>query len=293
MTADDMASNKSQSKLIGPLTVEDHRRDAAGMKYVYPVLSRRAGGVSLGINLNVNNACNWACIYCQVPDLVRGGPPPVDLAQLERELGSLLDHLTAKSAVDRVANDLSLLADLAFSGNGEPTSAEDFPEAVDVVMKVLENRGLLGALPIRVISNGSLMHRESVRRALARIGTVGGEIWFKVDRVTECGMQRVNQTMGRPEVIIERLRLSANAAPTWIQTCWFGIDGKSPDATEFDAYLRFVERVAPLIQGVHLYGIARPSMQADAGRLVRLDPEVMRDMGDRIKEKGLTVTVSP
>jgi hypothetical protein len=62
------------------LKTEDHSRDSAGMRYVYPVVSRRAGGVSVGINLNPNNACNWRCIYCQVPGLTRGGPPPIDLA---------------------------------------------------------------------------------------------------------------------------------------------------------------------------------------------------------------------
>jgi len=40
------------------LTVTDHSRESAGLTYVYPVLSRRSGGVSVGINLNPNNACN-------------------------------------------------------------------------------------------------------------------------------------------------------------------------------------------------------------------------------------------
>lgn len=61
------------------LTVSDHNRDISGMKYIYPVVSRRAGGISIGINLNINNACNWRCMYCQVPDLVRGTPPPIEL----------------------------------------------------------------------------------------------------------------------------------------------------------------------------------------------------------------------
>ena len=68
------------------LTTIDHRRDSAGLLYVYPVISRRAGGVSVGINLNTNNACNWACVYCQVENLTRGGPPPIDLDRLESEL---------------------------------------------------------------------------------------------------------------------------------------------------------------------------------------------------------------
>ena len=58
------------------LTISDHNRDVTGFKYIYPVVSRRAGGVSIGINLNINNACNWHCVYCQVPNLSRGSPPP-------------------------------------------------------------------------------------------------------------------------------------------------------------------------------------------------------------------------
>src|SRR6266481_393681 len=82
----------SQSRR-GRLTVADHDRGNAGLTYVYPVVSRRAGGVSVGINLNVNNACNWRCIYCQVPGLTRGAPPPVDLVKLERELSGFLQDV--------------------------------------------------------------------------------------------------------------------------------------------------------------------------------------------------------
>ena len=75
---------------IQTLSIRNHDRDSAGLRYVYPVVSRRAGGVSIGINLNPNNACNWACLYCQVPDLTLGGPPPLDLGLLERELNLML-----------------------------------------------------------------------------------------------------------------------------------------------------------------------------------------------------------
>src|ERR1700686_1664860 len=80
-----MANSRTQ-----PLTILDHNRDSAGLSYVYPVISRRAAGVSVGINLNVNNACNWRCIYCQVPGLSRGAPPPVDLTRLSAELTGFL-----------------------------------------------------------------------------------------------------------------------------------------------------------------------------------------------------------
>ena len=127
----------------GVLAVQNHDRDASKMRYVYPVVSRRAGGVSIGINLNVNNACNWACIYCQVPDLIRGGPPAVDLLLLKSEFESLLDEvLTGDFLERRVESDMRRLADVAFSGNGEPTSSDQFSDAVSLIIAVLRQRGL-------------------------------------------------------------------------------------------------------------------------------------------------------
>ena len=76
-----------------PLSLTDHDRGSEGLTYVYAVVSRRSGGVSVGVNLNPNNACNWACVYCQVPDLVLGAAPKLDLVQLQGELRGLLDEI--------------------------------------------------------------------------------------------------------------------------------------------------------------------------------------------------------
>src|SRR5690606_30971451 len=117
-----------------PLSVTDHDRASAGLRYVYPVVSRRAGGVSIGINLNVNNACNWRCISCQVPDLARGAPPPVNLALLRLELEGFLDEVLQGDFLQkRVEPAARRLNDIALSGNGEPTSAAEFPRVVQVI----------------------------------------------------------------------------------------------------------------------------------------------------------------
>lgn len=276
-----------------PLSVLDHDRNASSMRYVYPVVSRRAGGVSIGINLNVNNACNWACIYCQVPDLARGAPPPVDLERLADELSRLLDDvLVGDFLAQRVPEGMRRLADVAFSGNGEPTSSEQFLPAVELVIAALESRGLAGRLPIRVITNGSLMHRPSVVEALSRLGARAGEVWFKIDRATEEGMLAVNRTAVSVAQVERNLTRAASVVPVWIQTCWFGIDGEAPSAGEVDAYLAFLVRHRNLIAGVHLYGIARPSLQPGAERLLRLPAEALDVLAARIKEIGVTATVS-
>ena len=263
------------------LKTEDHSRDSAGMRYVYPVISRRAGGVSVGINLNPNNACNWRCIYCQVPGLTRGGPPAINLELLERELGSFLDWAVAGDFMaTRVPAGVRQLVDVAFSGNGEPTSAAEFPGAVAIVEQMLVARGLAGQVKIRLITNGSLLERKAVQAGIARIGAASGEVWFKLDAATPAGLARINGTRVRPEAVARRLARCAALAPTWVQTCMFRLDGEAPAEAELEAYLELLEAQAATLAGVHLYSLARPSLQTEA-------------FARRIRHLGLTVNVSP
>ena len=276
------------------LKTEDHSRDSAAMRYVYPVISRRAGGVSVGINLNPNNACNWRCIYCQVPDLQRGGPPPVDLALLERELNDFLRQaVSGDFMATRVPAGARRLADVAFSGNGEPTSAAEFAEAVAIVERVLARHHLTHEVVIRLITNGSLLDRKTVRTGIARIGKAAGEVWFKLDAGSAAGIARINGSRARPEAVARRLACCAALAPTWVQACLFRVDGELPEEHETRAWLALLAPLAPALAGVHLYSLARPSLQKEAPRLGRLEARSMEEIAGRVRQLGLTVRVSP
>ncbi len=277
------------------LTIDDHRRDRAGLRYVYPVVSRRAGGVSVGINLNVNNACNWACLYCQVENLTRGGPPVIDLDLLESELAGFLDDALHGDFMQRqVAESERRLVDVAFSGNGEPTSADEFPDAVKIVRRVLEQYGLAGKTPLRLITNGSLLHRQRVQAGIQLIGETPGEIWFKIDRASAAGIAEVNQVPGDADRVQRNLRLCCGLAPTWVQTCWFAIDGKAPDLAERDAYCALLAPLASELAGIHLYGLARPSLQPAAPRLSRIADQELKNFAQEVEKKtGIRVVVSP
>ncbi|MFA7291790.1 MAG: radical SAM protein [Rhodocyclaceae bacterium] len=275
------------------LSTTDHRRDYSGFRYVYPVISRRAGGVSVGVNLNPNNACNWACVYCQVPNLTRGGPPPIDLALLAEELRTLLhDIVHGDFMVREVPEGARSLMDVAFSGNGEPTSAAEFPQAIAIAIAVMQELSLPPTVKLRLITNGSLLHRAAVRTGIQRIGEVNGEVWFKVDRATAAGMAAVNQIALDPEKILRNLQTCTELAPTWLQTCWFAVDGKAPDEKEVSAYLGFVDPVRTKIKGVHLYGLARPSLQPEAPRLGSLPEDQLAAFATRISALGITVALS-
>ncbi|ADE10569.1 radical SAM protein [Sideroxydans lithotrophicus] len=273
------------------LSVTDHSRDSAGLRYVYPVVSRRAGGVSIGINLNPNNACNWRCIYCQVPELIRGTAPPVDLALLEKELDGFLHELQHGDFMRRVPPEARRINDIALSGNGEPTSAQEFAEVIELIARYKP-----AGLKLVLITNGSLMQRDSVQQGLRRMAQLDGEVWFKLDRASEAGMALVNDTRLTMDRVSQNLTTAISCCPnTWLQTCWFALDGAAPGAQDEDDYVDFLKgllRGGIRPQGVLLYGLARPSMQPEAARLSALPAEWLEAFGARIRALGIEVRVS-
>lgn len=278
------------------LNTADHDRDSAGMRYVYPVLSRRAGGISVGINLNPNNACNWRCIYCQVPELTRGGPPPIDLALLENELFALLDQIRDGRFLDHGTGSVHACrqpVDIAFSGNGEPTSAAEFPAAVAIAQRALAARGLGDRVKLRLITNGSLLDRPAVQAGIRQLGQAGGEVWFKLDAATPAGLAKINGTRSNPQAIARRLTHCATLATTWVQSCFFLLDEQPPTAAELTAYFALLAPRARQLAGVHLYSLARPSLQPEAPRLRRMTADDLQGIARRIEHIGLRVCINP
>jgi len=275
------------------LSIHDHSRELSGLKYIYSVISRRAGGLSIGVNLNVNNACNWQCIYCEIPNLTRGAPPPIQLDVLEDELRFFLHEIIHGDYMEKnVAIEDRHLKDIAFSGNGEPTSAEEFPQVILIVKKILEEFNLLHKIKIRLITNGSLMHKESVLEGIQVLAKMNGEVWFKVDAALEENSKVINQVNIKPQQAIDRLKRCSEICPTFVQTCIFTIDNKEPNNKEIDAYIKLIDSAKKSIKGVHLYGIARPSMQPEAYRLGRVNINVLENIADQLHNNGIESTVS-
>ena len=278
------------------LNVNDHSRDSAGLRYVYPVVSRRAGGVSVGINLNINSACNWRCLYCQVPDLTRGTAPPVDLALLENELRDFLNELLHGNFMQRrVPEEARRINDIALSGNGEPTSADEFSQVIELIGKLRQEMALPAEIKLVLITNGSFIYRKNVQQGLRRMAQLNGEVWFKLDRASETGMLRVNDTRISIGKMREHLAVAIGLCPTWLQTCWFALDGFAPDDQDENEYLEFLagllrDGIKP--QGVLLYTLARPSLQPEAPRLTALQVPQLEMFAARIRALEVAVKVS-
>jgi wyosine [tRNA(Phe)-imidazoG37] synthetase (radical SAM superfamily) len=279
------------------LTTTDHSRDSAGLTYVYPVISRRSGGLSIGINLNPNNACNWRCIYCQVPDLIRGSSPKINLQQLQNELDEFLNDVINGDFYDRfeVAEDLRTIKDIAISGNGESTSAAEFDEIIKLIAQSINRFALQHRIKLVLITNGSLAHKEVVQSGLSTMSSINGEVWFKLDSATDTGLKIINNASISISRVKENLKVVSALCPTWLQTCVFKLDGVLPSRNECESYLKFLSCLKDEninVNGVLLYGLARPSMQIEAPRLSPVSEAWMNEFADEINQSGFQTRVS-
>jgi wyosine [tRNA(Phe)-imidazoG37] synthetase (radical SAM superfamily) len=247
----------------GSAVFRDHRRDYRTFRYAYPVVSRRAGGLSIGVNLNPDKVCNFDCVYCQVDRSVPGGPRGVEVAVLETELDALLDdalggQLWEQPRFAATPVELRRVRDFALSGDGEPTTEPRFGEAVDAILRRREARGLDEAQVV-LITDASCLHHARVRRALERMDAHGGVVWAKLDAGTEGYYRRVNRTQVPFHRVLRNLAECAAARPVIVQSLFFRMRGAGPEPAEIEAYvdrLREIE-AAGTVAEVHLYTIAR------------------------------------
>ncbi|MEF3075460.1 radical SAM protein [Methylobacter sp. Wu1] len=283
--------------MASTLTTINHSRDVAGLKYVYPVLSRRAGGLSIGINFNTNNACNWRCIYCQVPDLQAGAAPEMDFQLLEDELRFFLDDVLNGDFYERflIPDGNRVIKDIAISGNGEPTSLKEFASAVALIGEIATEIGVLPQSSFVLITNGSLVHQPRVQAGLKKLKEYGGEVWFKFDSATEAGRRLINNAKQSYQASLENLMLSARLCPTRLQTCLLDYDKRGLSEEEKQAYLDMLKTINKKhvsLKGIMLYTIARPSMQPEAALLEKLSVESLNALADEIRQLGFDVSVS-
>jgi len=282
--------------MVLALTTTNHNRDSAGLKYVYPVLSRRAGGLSIGINFNTNNACNWRCIYCQVPGLSKGTAPDLDLAVLEDELRFFLNDVQQGGFYERfqVEAQNRIIKDIAISGNGEPTSVKNFALAIKLIGDIATGLEVFPVSRFVLISNGSLIHQPKVQDGLRSFNSYGGEVWFKFDSATKSGRLLFNQTAQSVKHSLENLRISSELCVTKLQTCLFDYAGQGLSDREQRAYLEVLKIIQDTtrVRDIMLYTLARPSLQPEASQLTALSFDVLNAFAENIRQLGFNVSVS-
>jgi wyosine [tRNA(Phe)-imidazoG37] synthetase (radical SAM superfamily) len=241
-----------------------HERKFEQSRFVYPVLSRRSEGISIGVNLNPDKVCNFDCIYCQVDRTSQSETQFVETAGLLKELGSVLD-LCASGAIFETEKfkdtppQLRRLNDIAFSGDGEPTTFKNFDEIIAACANLKRDRGV-DDVKLVLITNASMFHRPHVQRGLAILDENNGEIWAKLEAGTEEYFKLVDRTPIPFQQILDNITAAARVRPLVIQALFMRVAGEPPPAMELAAFcdrLNEITAASGKLTLVQIYTVAR------------------------------------
>ena len=271
------------------LDFKDHRRELDANRYVYAVVSRRARGLSIGVNLNPDKACNFDCPYCQVDRTTPGAPPRVAVPDLAVELEDLLRRasgdLWTTPPFDTVAPEMRRVADVAFAGDGEPTTPAEFPAAARAARDARDR--LAPGVPLRLLTNATLLHKDRVRAALAEFD----ELWCKLDAGTEGYFHVVDGTRLPFRRILDNLLLVARERPIVIQSLFLALAGAGPDDVEVAAWVARMREIVDQggrIDHVQVYTVARAPSDP---RCAPLDAARLEAIAAKAREAGLAAAV--
>ena len=264
------------------------RDPSAAPQLVYAVRSRRAGGVSLGVDLTPNGACGFRCVYCDVEGLVDRDGPELDVAALGAELDEAFAAVADPGWAERagIPSGDAGPKSLCISGRGEPTRQFSFREALEVIAS-----RAAGRVPrLALLTNGADLSNKRVREGLAHLAGAEGEIWFKLDSATREGQRATNGSDLILRHVRNALRVACETCPTWIQTALFTRGGSPMSDAERAAYLAFLgdqKRSGLPLAGVQLYGTNRPSARPEAAELGDVDPAFAAALADDVRALGI------
>jgi wyosine [tRNA(Phe)-imidazoG37] synthetase (radical SAM superfamily) len=271
-----------------------HPRRFETNRYVYPVLSRRSGGISIGVNLNLDKVCNFDCAYCQVD---RTGPSTrevVDIDRLVDELDATIAAVTTGQIFDttlfrHTPAALRRLNDIALSGDGEPTTYRKFDEVVAACAEVRRRHGL-NDVKLVLITNASMFHRERVRRALEILDANHGEVWAKLDAGTEAYYRLIIRSAVPFQRILDNLLDAARARPLVIQSLFARVHGEPPPLAEQEAYcnrLNDIRSGGGTVKLVQVHTVARPPAESWITALSHAEVDALAELVRR--RTGLAV----
>jgi wyosine [tRNA(Phe)-imidazoG37] synthetase (radical SAM superfamily) len=265
-----------------------HERAFAANRFVYPVLSRRSGGISVGVNLNPDKICNYDCIYCQVDRTRQSETRFVEIDALLVELEHMLrlvasGDLYAAPSFSATPAGLRRLNDIAFSGDGEPTTYRNFDEII-AACAALKDRLGLAEVKMVLITNASMFHREHVRRGLETLDVNQGEIWAKLEAGTDAYYELVERTPIPFRQILDNIADAARVRPLVIQSLFMRIHGEPPSAVELAAFcdrLNDITASGGKIKSVQVYTIARRPAEDFVGPLTNDEVDAIVELVKR------------
>jgi wyosine [tRNA(Phe)-imidazoG37] synthetase (radical SAM superfamily) len=246
-------------------------RDFLQNQFVYLVISPRAKGLSIGINLNPVVTCSFNCLYCEIN---RGEPSRAaafDVNRMAEELSQTLKMADAGwlRLMPRYANvpaDMLQVRHVTLSGDGEPTLSNQFVQAVEAVAHI---RAIGRFFKIVLVTNSTALDSPQVSNGL-RFFTREDEVWAKLDGGTDEYIRELNGSSVSLDKILRNILLIGRRRPVVIQSLFPAMNGEPPPDSEIDAYaqrLKVLKEQGAEISLVQIYSATRPMAHAGCGHL--------------------------
>lgn len=243
-----------------------------------PIHSRRLGN-SLGVNLlpKEGKICTFNCVYCECgwnPEHRDGNARLATPQEYEATLENALKSLVGTSKEPD---------SITFSGNGEPTLHPDFPEIIDITIRLRDK--YVPKAVISVLTNGTRIHDERVFKTLQR---VDNNI-CKLDGGTVETINKINLPNVKIDLEQYIKYLQKFDGNVIIQTLFLRGEnnGQTFDNTteeELNLWLGHLKKINP--RKTMIYVIDR---ETPAKNLEKLSVGEMSAIADRVKALGLNV----
>lgn len=254
-------------------TADGCPRDFLENRYVYAVISPRARGLSIGVNLNPDRRCNFNCIYCEVDRTEPSGAVDLDLDVVAEELHRTLNYVYAGGLAMHpryagLSPDLLRPRHVTLSGDGEPTLCPKFLELVQTVAHV-RAMARVPFFKIVLITNASHLDDPQVQAGL-KVFTAQDEIWAKLEAGTQAYFEKVNGADISLEKVISNILVVAKQRPVVIQSLFPMINDEPPSGEEIDAYaqrLNDLKQAGAKISLVQIYSATRPHTHLECSHL--------------------------
>jgi wyosine [tRNA(Phe)-imidazoG37] synthetase (radical SAM superfamily) len=239
-------------------------RDFLDSRFVYAVITPRANGLSLGVNMNPDQKCNFDCVYCEVERQARLRHRSLDVEAMREEFQRALTlvhsgRLRERPAYAKLPAELLKLRHVTLSGDGEPTLCPQCTEAVAAVVHT-RARSQFPFFKIVLVTNATGLDLAPVQQGLDMLRRED-EIWAKLDAGTQEDMDRVN----RPEVSLSKvmgnLLLLGQRRPIVIQSLFPLLNGVEPTEEAIQAYAQKLQELkagGAMIASVQIYSATRP-----------------------------------
>ncbi len=262
------------------LSVYDHPRLSEYDRLVYPVVSRRAGGLSLGINLNPEKSCSYNCVYCQVDRTVKIEHLKPDLDHIISELDGWLE--TIKKGDGRFQD--QELRDISIAGDGEPTLKKMLPE---LITRLVEKKNQFDLQNVKLVlfTNGTNLNKTDLLDTLDGFTENNGEIWFKLDFWDEASYQKINRSSISYDKIIGNLNLVGKKYPLVLQSCFFSTNNEAVALSGFQGYVQLINRLigeGVKLKQIQIYTTARKPAES---YVTPLSDEEMDDIYQYLSER--------